>query len=222
MRQRARAGRRAQAGLNPAPWLHGPHGRSGQPPSPRDACLLAPRKPSSLWESPGRLLRHTQDLLMVGVHSLASPELPFKCWWVCPWRAARPPKDRGNAGWKAAGGGHGGGQAGPCGQQSLPTGFPARVLSAAPSFSQPTPCRPGAQLCWGIYRRGGMKLGAGAGTEPRRGREAGGSPFSHLESVELRRSVSEPRRWTGSQVRRRPGSGPGASPGPALAGLRGP
>ena len=80
MRQRPRIGRRAQAGLNPTPWLHGPLGRSGQPPSLRDGLTPAPKKPSShpLGESRPFPPPHAGPSDGRHVHSLAYPQLPFK------------------------------------------------------------------------------------------------------------------------------------------------
>lgn len=108
MRQRPRVGRRAQAGLNPTPWLHGPHGRSGWPPSPRVRCTPAPKKPSShsLGESrpfppshtgpsDGRVytvlpIRSSLQMISGCLHGgLSDPQI----------------KDKGNTVWKAAGGG---------------------------------------------------------------------------------------------------------------------
>lgn len=79
MRQRPRTGRRAPAGLNPAPWLHAlTGGLAGLPARGTGACWLRGSPALTLWDSPGHFLRHTQDLPMVSVYSLASPQLPFK------------------------------------------------------------------------------------------------------------------------------------------------
>ena len=95
---------------------------------------------------------------------LPLPSSPLNDWWVSPWRAARPQiKDEGNTGWKAAGRGHGSGQAGPSGQQSLPTGFPARVLSAAPQLLPAHPLQTCGPAVLGDLQKGRDETGGWGG-----------------------------------------------------------
>ena len=158
---------------------------------------------------------------MVGMYTVLSiPSSPSNDQWVSAWRAVGPP-NKGQREHRVEGcrrGATAGGRQAPLVSIALQPGSQPECCLLHPSFSQPVPCRPGAQLCWGICRRGKVK-GRGQSLSHVWGP---GSPLSHLEAVELRWSVSEPRRWASSQVQGRPGSGPGASPGPALAGPRGP
>lgn len=195
MRQRPRVGRRAQAGLNPTPWLHGPHGRSGWPPSPRVRCTPAPKKPSShsLGESRPFPPPHTGPSDGRVYTVLPIPSSPSNDQWVSPWRAVRPPnkRQREHSVEGCRRGATAGGRQAPLVSRAFQPGSQPECCLLHPSFSQPVPCRPGAQLCWGICRRGKVK-GRGQSLSHVQGP---GSPLSHLEAVELRWSISEPRRW---------------------------